>query len=373
MKFLVVGDLQLLCDDPASRRSEQTRNTLAWIVQAIEQHKPEVFVHLGDFGESNKGVDHYSLSLMTWFLRSVFDRVPQSFWLTGNHDFFNEDGSVNLMSALGYLMPPNHKAVWPWCTGPENTMFVSYLSPGSRDRWRAEAGLVFAERERTLLFSHLPVNGAMYSPGVLESKGLDPDWFPKETVVGHYHRPNPPSQAQQCFGHWIWYAGSPMSHDYRDNCYGLTREQQLRGIWVFEIEDGHSTRFPEFLPNPHAHYYLSFSSQVANGVILDPWFNEQCILPPDRTSMRLTVPAGQETAAIPVLSGMASHAVLREDARPSLGPIGQAIDPDTAPQHAVQQYVQSLPEDRLKGLDPIQLAQFGVSLVDGNYQSPVPQ
>ena len=374
MKFLVSGDLQLLCDDPGSPRSEQTRNTLSWIIREIDQHHPEVFVHLGDFGESNEGVDHYSLSLMTWFMRGVFDRTPKSYWLTGNHDFFTEDGSINLMSALGSLMPPNHKAVWPWDGhGPEGTMFVSYLSPGSRERWRADAGLVFAEREHTVLFSHLPVNGAMYSPGILESKGLDADWFPKQTIVGHYHRPNPPSQVQQTFGNFIWYAGSPMSHDFRDNCYGLTREQQLRGIWLFDISEGRITTFPTFLPNPHATYYLSFSSGLNNGAILDPWFNQQCVLPPERTVLRLTVPAGQESSTIPALSGMASHAVLREDSRPTLGPVGQAIDPDTAPSNAVQQYVQSLPEDRLKGLDPARLAEFGVSLVQQQYQSPVPQ
>lgn len=379
MKTLVVGDLQIYCADSGSRRSEQTRNTLGWVIDQIDTLKPDLFVHLGDFGEDNQGTDHYSLTLMTWFASQVFQRVPQSYWLTGNHDFYTKDGTVNLMTALGYLFSENHHAVFPWASGPENTMFVSYLPEGTSERWRAEAGLTFAEREQKVLFSHLPVEGAMWGPGRFDDKGLDPNWFPRHTIVGHYHRPNPPDPVQMGTGHCIWYAGSPMSHDFRDNCYGLTPEQQLRGIWLFDILDGQVTAPPQFIENPHAVYYLSFTADVeydpsANSAIVhDDWFNTSCRIPLDRTVLQITVPPGKQDAAQTVFSQTTAGVTVLQEGQsqvPAEVQQSKSIHPDTDPAQAVVQYVDDLPAGKLDGLDPETLKQTGVSLVQGQYQLP---
>lgn len=383
MRVLVSGDLQIDASDSGSERAEQTRNTLAWILGQLDEHRPDMFVHLGDYGEDNRGVDHYSLTLMTWFASEVFRQVPQSYWLVGNHDYFTEDGSVNLASALGYLFPENHHVAWPWCHGPEGTMFVSFLKPGGQERFRAENGLLFGERDNHVLFSHLPVTGAMYGPNRFEENGIDPSWFPKHTIVGHYHQPNLPDPTQTAFGHAIWYAGSPMSHDFRDNVYGLSESQQLRGVWLFDIENGSVASQPVLLPNPHCTYYLSFSSPIDYGFyttdtdvegdwcVKDAWFTEHCIVPLDRTKIRVTVPKGHDEQARSVLAPLsAGLTVLQEGDHAAPQVQTTSIDPDSAPEQAVVDYVDGLEPEKLKGLDPATLKQTGVQLVRGNYRLP---
>lgn len=377
MKVLVIGDLQIEATDSGSPRAEQTRNTLSWVLSELDQHRPDMAVHLGDFGENNKGVDHYSLTLMMWFVSEACRRVPQSYWLVGNHDYYTDDGGVNLMTALRYLMPENHRVAWPWETGPEGTLFVSYLKSGMKERFRAEVGLLFSEKEKCVMFSHLPVNGAMFGPGRFEENGLDPTWLPSQTIVGHYHKPNPPDPNLAAFGNAIWYAGSPMSHDFRDNCYGLTPEQQLRGIWLFEIADGQVQSAPTFLENPYAHYFLSLSASVEydashnSAIVHDEWFNNHCRLPLDRTTVKITVPAGQEESAQVVFGQTAQSAmVLREDQHAATVEAGTIIDPDASPSQAVTEYVDGLSANKLQGLDAGTLKQTGVSLVEGQYALP---
>jgi len=374
MKILVVGDLQILCEDSGGIRAEQTRGTLSWVLGVLDQYKPDAMVHLGDYGEDNRGVDHYSLTLMTWFMSETFKRVEKSWWLVGNHDFCTEDGSVNLMTALQPLMPENHHVPWPWSTGPEGTMFVSYLNKDGKENFRVESGMVFAEKEKTVLFSHLPVNGAMFSPHRFEEGGIDPTWLPHQTIVGHYHRPNPPDPALAAFGNAIWYAGSPMSHDFRDNCYDLTPAQQLRGIWLFDIEKGEVVAPPVFIENPAAVYYLSFAADLdAAGVVQDDWFTKHCVLPLDRTVLKLTVPPGKEEQATAIFDQTTkASTILRSDQHVSatVEESVQVINPDATPAQAVTEYVAGLPPEKLSGLDPAVLEKTGVDLVQDGYSLP---
>lgn len=366
MKTLIIGDLQIDASNPHGERAEQTRNTLAWVVQMAAQYRPDISVHLGDYGESNQGVDHYTLSLMCWFAAELVKQCPDIYWLVGNHDYFNDDGSINLMSALEPLLPGT--VTWPWMAGPEGTLFLSYLKPGDADRFRLEVGLLFAAREDTVLFSHMPVTGAMYRPGVYEKGGLEPDWHPAQTFVGHYHKPNPPDPMQAAFGHAIWYCGSPMSHDFRDNCYGLTPEQQLRGIWLAEIQNGRVVEVPVFLENPHATYFLSFRADVDGTVIHDDWFNNQCRLPMDRTVVRITPPAGKEKIAESMFQGAKSVNVLLESQY--VAPEATALNPDDPPETTMLAYVEHLPEGSLKGLDRPIVERVGTELLQNSFQLP---
>lgn len=376
MKFLTIGDLQIDCDDANSQRSIQTRNTLGWLVDLIDNVKPDVVVHLGDYGENNNGVDHYSLMLMTWFISEVQRMVPCSFWLAGNHDFKTESGDVNLMQSLRYLMNENHQVAFPWCSGPENTFFCSYLAKDSSEKFRAEMGLLFEERSQQVLFSHLPVRGAMFAPGRYDEDGMDPNWFPGFTVVGHYHKPNPPSFQQIASGHAILYAGAPMSHDFRDNCYGLETHQQLRGVWLLDIQQGVVTESPQFFENPCAHYFLSFSADVEydgqhnSGMVHDDWFNTKCVIPLDRTTVRITVPADKEDQAAQIFSQTSEASmVLRDDRHEHKTTNLSAIDPDANSIQAVEEYVDAM-SGNLGGLDPVTLKLVGKQLVTGSYQLP---
>ena len=378
VKTLVVGDLHIECGHLKSERTAQTKETLRWVLAEIDRLQPEVFVHLGDFGEDNRGVDHYSLSLMSWFISEVCRQVGRSYWLVGNHDYFTADGGINLMSSLSPLMPDQHQVVWPWATGPDGIMFVSYLREGSEDKVRSELGLVWSESADCVLFSHLPVRGAMFAPGRLDEEGMDPAWFPRQTIVGHYHRPNPPTELQMGTGRWIWYAGSPMSHDFRDNCYNLEPRQQLRGIWLFDIQSGVITSAPVFIENPHARYFLAFNADFeydssANSCkVFDDWFNLRCQIPLERTSLRLTVPPGKEGLATDVFGRIfQSVSVLRSDQHDSVSSLGEAaIDPQADPALAVEEYVAGLSADKLKGLDRRVLSETGAAIIRGTYQLP---
>jgi len=378
LKILVIGDLQIDCADSTSKRSEQTQNTLCWLLSLIASQQPGMLVHLGDFGEDNRGVDHRSLGLMTWFLAEVFKSVPTSYWLVGNHDFCTEDGSVNLMSSLGRLFSPSHQVVWPWCNGPEGTSFVSYLGEGNKERWRAEAGLVFSEFDKCVLFSHLPVKGGMFGPNRFDGSGLDPDCFPKTTVVGHYHKPNPPDLSLGWPDKTIWYCGAPMSHDFRDNCYGLLPSQQLRGVWVFDVVRGELQSAPTFIENPYSHYYVSFSTDVSFdaacnvGYVHDSWFNCSRRVPLERTHLRLTVPTGKEVIAELILKPHVHSLTLLSEASALAGVASSIqIDPNSTPESSICDYVDSLADSRLNGLGRDDLKKDGISLVQGTYNLPI--
>lgn len=366
MRTLIIGDLQIDARNLIDDRAEQTRNTLAWVVQMAAHYQPDLAVHLGDYGESNEGVDHYSLSLMTWFAAELAKQSKDQYWLVGNHDYKSDDGAINLMSSLEPLLPGT--VAWPWITGPEATLFLSYLKPDHSERFRAEMGLLFEERGSMVLFSHMPVRGAMYRPGVYEQGGFEPDWFPKYSFVGHYHKPNPPDPVQTSFGHAIWYCGSPMCHDFRDNCYGLEPSQQLRGIWLAEIQNGEVVEPPQFLENPHCTYYLSFRADVDGASVHDEWFNTKCVLPMDRTVVRITPPAGKEDLAEKMFSHTKQTNVLMESQFEA--PDAKSLDPTDPPEQTMLSYIEHLPNDSLKGLNKDRLTQVGVDLLHKDLTLP---
>src|SRR5215475_1969091 len=114
VKFLIIGDLHLHCAHPDSARADQARNTAKWVIERIEEHRPDVFVHMGDLGERTNGIDHHSLTVMTKLIAEVGRLMPakRAFWLIGNHDYHTKTGDINLMSALAPLMPDQIVA-WP--------------------------------------------------------------------------------------------------------------------------------------------------------------------------------------------------------------------------------------------------------------------
>lgn len=368
MRFLVVGDLQLHCEDQTADRTRQSVETLQWILGLLQEHRPDAFVHLGDFGESVHGVDHHTLALMTWFVANVGNQVGPNncWWLVGNHDFYTRDGEVNLMRSLSHLMP-GHNVPFPWVQGPEHTLFVSWLPPGHKDRLRAEFGLLYGKGEKFVMFTHLPVQGAMYRPGHYEQNGVDPNWLPRVTFCGHYHTPNPPEPAQAAFGHAVWFCGSPMSHDFRDNCYGLSAAQQLRGVWLVDVNYGQLISPPIFIPNPHARYFVSFTSDVdAAGNPTDVWYNQHCILPRERTTFRVAVPKGKEGT----VSVDAGKVLVRTHVPEQNMEVSTTISPNASPQQAVRDYLQAVGDDKLGGLDRAALENDGVQLVSGTFQTP---
>lgn len=364
MRFLVVGDLQLLCEDTASDRAEQSRGTLSWILSLMDQYRPDAFVHLGDLGERNDGIDHYTLSLVSWFVREVGNRIApaHAFWLVGNHDYFTADGSINLMSSLAPWMEPHHVVVWPWKTGPEGTLFVSYLE--GPEKFRLETGLLFEAREKSVLFCHQPISGSLWRAGGVESAGIAAEILPRQTFVGHYHMPNPCPAVWAAFGNAVWFCGAPMAHDFRDNAYGLTAEQQLRGVWLVDIQNGDILQRPYQLLNPCCQYFLSFQTDFGpGGEVLDQWL-PSCVLPPERTTVKLTVPPGKEDMARVAFRSYKSVSVLSASTSQNLGSgLPPVVNPHATSDATVRQYVSQLPDDKLAGLPRYPLIQAGTSFL----------
>lgn len=364
MKFLIIGDLQISCPDGFSEHADLMRKTLTWITQVIAEEKPDAVVHLGDYGESNRGVDHYSLSLMTWFISAVstYVRPENCLWLVGNHDYGNRTGTVNLMTSLSPLMP-GHKIAWPWCDGPGGTLGVSYLVDNLK--FRAEMGLLWTELADApqTLFCHQRINGAFLRQGQVEEAGIDPECLPTFTFVGHYHNadyplaqhPNiPPTKG-------LWYCGSPYAKDFRDNIYSLPPHRQTRGVWTAEIVNGRVSAWPKFFVNPFTSVYVALYTDVNEQGFLDPWLPTLQV-PLQNCCMRVSVPRGKGEIARKFLAGAKSLTVLEQADR--VVSETKAIDTALPPPEVVKQYVES-GRQNLGGQSAEDLIQTGCALLKG--------
>ena len=369
MRVLVVGDLQILAIDPTSERTKIIKDSLAWVLQVIDHYRPEMFVHLGDLGESHQGIDHHSLGLVSQFIADVGKRFQKgmAFWLAGNHDFYTKDGDVNFMSSLKPLMEGHNIAV-PWSNGPENTMFCSYLS--DKNHLRADLGLVWEENSNCVLFSHVPIQGATMRHGCFDPTGVDPNSLPVYTFVGHYHHPGFPTTGSSS-GRWVWYAGSPFSWDYRDNVYGLRPDQQRRGVLLTDVVGGHVVTAPMLLENPHTDYYASFHANIGpDGYPDDSWFRTQFAIPPERTHLKLVVPRGYESLAEHALGSVVKELkILTQSDEPVTNATQTAINSNTPAMDVIASYVDSKKQP-WNGLNPESLKTVGCSLMQ---QQPVVQ
>ena len=255
MKYMVVGDLQVYGSDPdfyGNHRLGYTNRTIDWILSQLANELPDVFVYLGDLGEDNTGVSMPSMHAICRLMSGVDDIMNgrPSYWLVGNHDYFTRDGSVNLMSSLGPLVPEFATVAWPYYIDEQNKVgYISYLSN------KTEFLELLAEHPVDLLFCHQPIQGSFFGNGMYDPDGVDPKSLPAMTVVGHYHHANVVGQN----GQNILYAGSPMSVNFSDNIVGA--DYKVRGVWLVEPE--HELRM---LQNPFTQYYATVRADTVEEI-----------------------------------------------------------------------------------------------------------
>ncbi len=89
MRILLCGDTQIKGRNIESDRMSRMSKTIDWIEGLIDEHRPDMFVHMGDLGDINTHIEIPALSLVTRLI-DVGSRARQSMWLVGNHDYFTK-------------------------------------------------------------------------------------------------------------------------------------------------------------------------------------------------------------------------------------------------------------------------------------------
>lgn len=243
MKILIAGDLQIY-GNLGSTRYDITVKTLNWLKDLLLNTSPDMFVHMGDFGEENASVSIPCLTLMTDFIHIAETFSDKCYWLVGNHDYATNTGDYNLMSALASMMSDCSFVCWPRLMN-EPYGFLSYL----RSHDKARTHILEMKPYINMLFTHHPIKGSLIREGYYDDHGLDPNELPSLTFVGHYHRPDIVKIEDKT----IIYTGSPMCFDYRDDLLG--KGNQKRGVWLWDTDS--SSNGIQFIENPHTEYYCT--------------------------------------------------------------------------------------------------------------------
>jgi hypothetical protein len=150
----------------------------------------------------------------------------------------------------------------------------------------------------------------------------------------------------------------------------LTRRQQRRGAWLAEIGEGRVQSEPQFIENPHTHYYLSLSIDEESWEKVFGWFERECDLPLlDRTYVKATVPQDRRVEAEQRLrSRGVTRLTIHNRRKPRAGNVH--IPSEMSPPQAVERYVGLCKDDELGGHDREELIRVGHALLDDRCSLP---
>lgn len=245
MNILVVGDLHINCIS-TSDRHKITTSTLKWILDLVEELKPDAFVQLGDLGDDHSIISVFSLGLITDFIASIsfVMKNKPTFWLVGNHDYASRDGCTNLLLSLSSFFPNNTHLAWPSYDSKEFQL-ISYLP--SNDQF------LNVRKSTNLLFTHHPIEGSRFSSSILDKDGVSTTSLPEYTIAGHYHKPFLRKNNNSS----ILYAGAPISYDFNDNILEADSQFQERRVWLISLNNSNRVETTQSIVNPYTDYYAS--------------------------------------------------------------------------------------------------------------------
>lgn len=215
-KILISGDPHLQMSRFASAKA-----FLIWIDEVINEHKPDIFINLGDTFHDHAVLRSEILSEFGNHVMRVCKQVPY-FYVLGNHDLFTpRDATYHaLQSFSGHY---KNLTVIDSVTHREDLgmTLVPYL-PNHE---------LFPKETLPICIAHQTFVGCDFG-GYRPENGVDPDQISAELIIsGHIHK-------KQSFGKVI-YPGSPYAQSMKDI-------NQVKGLLMLDTD----TLKTEFIKSP---------------------------------------------------------------------------------------------------------------------------
>ncbi len=204
---------------------------------ALEEHKVEAVIHMGDAFDSRKSIDYQSLE---WSKRVVFDNLKKYdvHMIIGNHDTYYK--STNTVNSPGLLLQiyPNIKTyseATEITIGSLKILMLPWINSENQEK-------TFSQIKKTkakIVMGHLELQGFRVNRNlVMEEHGLDANIFKNFTKVfsGHYHTRSDNGR--------IFYLGNPYEMYWTD-------VNDTRGFHIFDTETLEHTP----INNPYKLFY----------------------------------------------------------------------------------------------------------------------
>ena len=203
---------------------------------ALEEHKVEAVIHMGDAFDSRKSIDYQSLE---WAKRVVFDPLKkyEVHMIVGNHDtYFKNTNSVNSPELL--LQTYSNVKVYKEATevniGGLKILFLPWINQENEEK-------TFKLIEKTsskVAMGHLECQGFRVNRQLVMEHGLESQLFEKFERVfsGHYHT--------RSSNGIIFYLGNPYEMYWTD-------VNDTRGFHIFDTETLEHTP----INNPYKLFY----------------------------------------------------------------------------------------------------------------------
>lgn len=197
---------------------------------AIDEHKCEHIIHLGDFFDNRKGLCQTVMeSVYQTFLVPFMDRSIPMDLIIGNHDTFYKNTNRLNSPDLMFRNVPDIKLhvdrVDVDTFDGVDIGFVPWICDDNREK-------IFRQLEKLdvdLLCGHFEFSGFAMYKGQLATHGLDPNVLKqfKQILSGHYHYESKSGN--------VHYIGSPHWATWAD--YG-----DSRGFYIFDTNDRSMTK-----------------------------------------------------------------------------------------------------------------------------------
>ena len=219
MSILTYGDIHFVNKTRFYSHIEAATSACNFIAKQINKQKPNFVINLGDT------FHHEWLDTPTiWYAYKAMEQIAEAcaqidayhIILVGNHETYLKHGDMDPLVMFEHL---------PFTTVVRQPMIIPYnedisfaLIPYIHETKRLRNILTKAAASAQLLFTHIPIIGAMFNPQALEEKGILPSELSafNLTVNGHYHHP-------QTLEHNIHFTGSPLFQDFNDHPTKLPR------------------------------------------------------------------------------------------------------------------------------------------------------
>jgi len=189
---------------------------------ALEEHKVESVIHMGDAFDSRKSIDYQSLE---WSKRVVFDHLRKYdvHMIIGNHDtYYKSTNSINSPSLLlqTYSNIKTYSEVTEITIDGLKIMLLPWINPENQEQ-------TFKQIKKTkakVAMGHLELQGFSVNRNlIMDEHGLKADIFKNFIKVfsGHYHTRSDNGR--------IFYLGNPYEMYWTD-------VNDTRGFHIFDTE-----------------------------------------------------------------------------------------------------------------------------------------
>ena len=203
---------------------------------ALEEHKIDTIIHMGDVFDSRKSIDYQSLE---WSKQVVFEPLKKYkvYAITGNHDCYYKN--TNYVNSPELLLTSYDN--WEIYSSPTeinvdglNILLLPWINS---ENYQISLDAINSSKCKVAM-GHLEINGFRATRGHMMETGMDVDIFNKFDVVysGHFHTRSTNGK--------IHYLGNPYEMFWND-------VNDTRGFHLFDTD----TRIHTPINNPYKLFY----------------------------------------------------------------------------------------------------------------------